>query len=67
MSRNPFIIECVKKNHPKAVDTFYKCPDFYDDGGWGWGGGGGGVGAKGGNETFKVQQGIIFTVRKLSQ
>ena len=39
MSRNPFIIECVKKNHPKAVDTFYKCPDFYDDGGWGWGGG----------------------------
>ena len=33
----------------------------------GGGGGGGGVGAKGGNETFKVQQGIIFTVRKLSQ
>ena len=45
MNRNPFIIEWVKKNHSKAVDTFYKCPDFYDDGGW-KGGGGGGLGGR---------------------
>ena len=45
MNRNPFIIEWVKKNHSKAVDTFYKCPDFYDDGGWK---GGGGVWGEGG-------------------
>ena len=67
MSRNSFTIEWEKKNHPKAVDTFYKCPDFYGD--RGWRGGGGGVRAKAGSgaETFKVQQGIIFTVSKLSQ
>ena len=40
MSRNPFTIEWKKKNHPKAVDTFYKCQDFYGDMGWRGGGGG---------------------------
>ena len=68
MSRNPFTIEWEKKRIIQKQFTHFINAQIsiVTEGGGGWGVG---VGAKAGSgaEAFKVQQGIIFTVSKLSQ